>query len=116
MTQETKKVENKEEVKVERKLKGFAILEKEGSKGPYYNLEVETYGAKKALMFLTETQKEMVDIVGQANCYVDIETRKSKDNRLYDVIALHIGDEDIQDFFPKDRAFLPLAKLHYKKK
>ena len=118
MEKETKKIEETkiEEVKVERKLKGFEVVEKEGQKGVYYQLEVETYGGKKVAMYLSETQKELIDIIGKKDCYVDIETRKSKENRTYEVIALHIGEEDVQDFFPKDRAFLSLAKLHFKRK
>ena len=96
-------------------LKSFTILEKEGrTNNIYYQLEVETAGGKKAAMFMTENQKEYVEEIGKENCYVDIETRTSKENKEYPVVALHAGDE-VFDFFVKDRAFISLAKLHAKK-
>lgn len=112
---EEKKVENKVEVeKKESVIKGFQIIEKNGQRGVYYQLEVETYLGRKVTMFLSETQKEVIDIVGLDNCHCDIALRTSKENRKYGVIALAVGD-DTFDFFPKDRAFITLAKLHYKK-
>ena len=95
-------------------LKGFNILEKDGRTGNvYYQLEVETMKGKKATMFMTECQKDLVDEVGKEKCYVDIEARTSKDNKQYSVVALHVGEETF-DFFVKDRAFVSLARAHAK--
>ncbi len=93
-------------------LKGFSIVEKEGRMGNiYYQLQVETQKGKKTEIFMTESQKEYVDEIGKDNCYVDIENRESKEKKIYQVVALHAGDE-IFDFFVKDKAFVSLAKLH----
>ena len=95
-------------------LKGFNILEKEGRLGNlYYQLEVETQKGKKATMFMTENQKDFVNEIGKENCFVDIEYRNSKENKPYQVVALHVGDS-VFDFFVKDKAFIELAKFHAK--
>lgn len=100
-----------------RVLKSFEVIEKESSIGSvYYALSVKTFMGKEAVLFLSESQKELIDLVGIDNCFVDIETRVSKDNKKpYQVVALHISDEEIYDFFPRDRAFCKLAELQYKK-
>lgn len=97
-------------------LKGFEIIEGESQRTgrTFYKLAVKTQKDKVAEMFLSETQKEVVDLVGEANCWVDVETRTSAQNKGYNVIALHVGDEEVFDFFVKDRAFITLAKLHAK--
>ena len=96
-------------------LKGFEIVEAESRTGNvFYKLVVKTQKDKDCALFLSENQKEVIDLVGVENCWVDIETRKSSENKIYNVIALHIADEEVFDFFVKDRAFITLAKLHAK--
>lgn len=112
-----KKVE-KEEEKKQRVISSFQIITKtsEKSGNDYYILEVETFKQKKAQVFLTESQKALIDEIGITNCSVDVETRHSEEKKKdYDVIALRIGEEGVFDFFPKDRAFISLAKLQAKK-
>lgn len=104
-------MENQEE----RILKGFEIVEAESRTGNvFYKLVVKTRKDKECALFLSENQKEVIDLVGVENCWVDIETRKSSENKIYNVIALHVADEEVFDFFVKDRAFITLAKLHAK--
>lgn len=94
-------------------LKGFEIVEAESRTGNvFYKLVVKTQKDKDCALFLSENQKEVIDLVGVENCWVDIETRKSSENKIYNVIALHVGDVEVFDFFVKDRAFITLAKLH----
>lgn len=94
-------------------LKGFEIVEAESRTGNvFYKLVVKTQKDKECALFLSESQKEVIDLVGEANCWVDVETRKSAENKVYNVIALHISDVEVFDFFVKDRAFITLAKLH----
>ena len=96
-------------------LKGFEIVEAESRTGNvFYKLVVKTQKDKECALFLSENQKEVIDLVGVENCWVDIETRKSSENKIYNVIALHVADEEVFDFFVKDRAFITLAKLHAK--
>lgn len=96
-------------------LKGFEIVEAESRTGNvFYKLVVKTQKDKDCALFLSENQKEVIDLVGVENCWVDIETRKSSENKIYNVIALHVADEEVFDFFVKDRAFITLAKLHAK--
>ena len=96
-------------------LKGFEIVEAESRTGNvFYKLVVKTQKDKECSLFLSENQKEVIDLVGVENCWVDIETRKSSENKIYNVIALHVADEEVFDFFVKDRAFITLAKLHAK--
>ncbi len=100
------------------KLKSFEIVEKEKQNGTgvYYQLNVKTLKDKEAFMFLSESQKAVIDEVGIEKCRVDIEERKSgKTGNSYKVIALHIADIETFDFFPKDRAFITLAELHARK-
>lgn len=107
--------------KEEKKIKSIASFEvitrKSGKSGnDYYILQVKTVKGKLADLFLTESQKGLIEEVGVNNCQVDIETRHSnKKNKDYDVIALHIGEELTCDFFPRDRSFIALAKLQAKK-
>lgn len=90
--------------------KSFNVVEKESSKGnKFYMLSVTAQNDKTAEMFMSESQKELVDIVGLEGCSVDVVKRKSKAGSDYECICLHIG-EDSFDFFPKDRAFIVLAK------
>lgn len=96
-------------------LKGFEIVEAESRTGNvFYKLVVKTQKDKECALFLSENQKEVVDLFGEANCWVDVEQRKSAENKTYNVIALHVADEEVFDFFVKDRAFITLAKLHAK--
>lgn len=96
-------------------LKGFEIVEAESRTGNvFYKLVVKTQKDKECALFLSENQKEVIDLVGEANCWVDVEQRKSAENKTYNVIALHVADEEVFDFFVKDRAFITLAKLHAK--
>ena len=96
-------------------LKGFEIVEAESRTGNvFYKLVVKTQKDKECALFLSENQKEVIDLVGVENCWVDVETRKSSENKIYNVIALHVADEETFDFFVKDRAFITLAKLHAK--
>jgi hypothetical protein len=96
-------------------LKGFEIVEAESRTGNvFYKLVVKTQKDKDCALFLSENQKEVIYLVGVENCWVDIETRKSSENKIYNVIALHVADEEVFDFFVKDRAFITLAKLHAK--
>lgn len=96
-------------------LKGFEIVEAESRTGNvFYKLVVKTQKDKDCALFLSENQNEVIDLVGVENCWVDIETRKSSENKIYNVIALHVADEEVFDFFVKDRAFITLAKLHAK--
>lgn len=101
------------EYQEKRILKGFEIVEAESRTGNvFYKLVVKTQKDKDCALFLSENQKEVIDLVGVENCWVDIETRKSSENKIYNVIALHVGDVEVFDFFVKDRAFITLAKLH----
>lgn len=90
--------------------KSFNVVEKESSKGnKFYMLSVTAQNDKTVEMFMTESQKELYDLAGASNCHVEIARRKSKAGADYECIALHIG-EDVFDFFPRDRAFIALAK------
>lgn len=101
--------------KEKRLLKKFEIVEKESEKGTkYYKLVVTSHGDTTCEMFLTESQVAVVNIIGKNNCFVDIQSRKSKENKPYNVVALVCG-EDVFDFFPKDRAFITLARLQAQK-
>ena len=97
-------------------LKGFEIVEAESRTGNvFYKLVVKTQKDKECALFLSENQKEVIDLVGEANCWVDVETRVAAETKkVYNVIALHVADEEVFDFFVKDRAFITLAKLHAK--
>lgn len=97
-------------------LKGFKIEEgvSQRTGRPLYKFIVKTQKDKECMLFLSDNQKEVIDLVGVENCWVDIETRKSSENKIYNVIALHVADEEVFDFFVKDRAFITLAKLHAK--
>lgn len=111
--QEKKVEESKKQVK--KILKGFEIVEdySERTGRPLNKLVVKTQKDKECVLFLSDDQKEVVDTVGLDNCSVEIEQRRSKDNRVYDVIAFHVG-EFVFDFFTRNKAFIPLAKLHAK--
>lgn len=95
-------------------LKGFKIEEgvSQRTGRPLNKLIVNTQKDKECILFLSDNQKEVIDLVGEANCWVDVEQRKSAENKTYNVIALHVGDVEVFDFFVKDRAFITLAKLH----
>lgn len=102
-------------MKEKRLLKKFEIVEKESSNGNRYKkLIVHSMGDSTCELFLTDSQVGVVEIIGKENCYVDIQTRMSKENKPYNVISLVCG-EDVFDFFPKDRAFITLAKLQAQK-
>lgn len=111
----------KEEEKKETKksiIDHFEIVTRKSTKtgNDYFVLVVYTCKGKSADLFLSESQKALVDEVGLANVNVDVEARHSDAKKKdYDVIALHVGDEETFDFFPSDRAFISLAKLQAKK-
>ena len=98
-------------------IKKFEVIRKVSpkTKKEYYVLSVTNIADKTVELFLSESQFEMMKLVGIENCKVNIEPRVSKDNKNYDVIALRIED-DVFDFFPRDKAFISLAKLTYQKK
>lgn len=121
MEKELKKVEKVEETKVEkteieRKLKSFEIKAVQGSKGVYHKLVVKTFADKECQFYLAEDVNELVGVVGIENCFVDIATRKSKDDKNYKVIALNVGEYHY-DFFPdkRNQAFIALAEISAKK-
>lgn len=91
--------------------KSFEIIEKESSKSgnKYYLLSVTAQNGKSAEMFMSESQKDLYDLTPAENRSVEIAQRKSKAGNDYECICLKLG-EDSFDFFPKDRAFLSLAK------
>ena len=93
-------------------IKKFEIIRKvsKTTKKEYFVLSVTSIADKTAELFLSESQFEMMKLVGAENCKVNIEPRVSKDGKNYDVIALRI-----EDFFPRDKAFISLAKLTYQK-
>lgn len=94
---------------MEKVFKSFKIEQKEGLKGVYYKLSVENLKGITTEMFMTESQKQLIELIGKENCSVGIATRISKDNKTtYKVITLTAG-EDSFDFFPKDRGFIPLS-------
>lgn len=98
-------------------LKGFKIEEGVSQKTgrPLNKLIVKTQKDKECILFLSDNQKDVIDLVGEANCWVDVETRVAAETKkVYNVIALHVADEEVFDFFVKDRAFITLAKLHAK--
>ena len=97
-------------------IKKFEIIRKvsKTTKKEYFVLSVTSIADKTAELFLSESQFEMMKLVGAENCKVNIEPRVSKDGKNYDVIALRIED-DVFDFFPRDKAFISLAKLTYQK-
>ena len=110
-----KNVNEKENVK--KVIKSFEVITKKSEKtgNEYYLLEVTTHKGNKSQIFLSESQKAIIDEVGITNCSVNIETRHSDAKKKdYDVIAFHVADELVFDFFPKDRAFIVLAKLQAK--
>jgi hypothetical protein len=101
---------------MEKIFKSFKIEQKEGTKGLYYKLSVENLKGITTEMFMSESQKQLVELIGKENCSVGISTRTSKDNKMtYKVITLMAG-EDSFDFFPKDRGFIPLSIALAKKK
>lgn len=100
---------------MEKVFKEFKIVEKEGIKGKYYMIAVENFLGKVAEMFLTECQKELIDIEGIENCSVSVVERKSKENKPYKAIALFVGGE-VFDFFPRDRAFITLSEVIARRK
>ena len=93
-------------------IKKFEIIKKisKTTKREYYVLSVTSVADKSVELFLSESQFEMMKIVGAENCKVNIEPRVTKEGKNYDVIALRI-EEDVFDFFPRDKAFISLAKL-----
>lgn len=97
-------------------IKKFEVIRKVSpkTKNEYYVLAATSVANKTAEVFLSESMFDMMNLVGIENCKVDIEPRVSKEGKEYDVIALRI-DEDVFDFFPRDKAFIKLAKLTDKK-
>lgn len=97
-------------------LKGFKIEEGVSQKTgrPLNKLIVKTQKDKECILFLSDNQKDVIDLVGEANCWVDVEQRMSAENKPYNVIALHVADVEVFDLFVRDRAFITLAKLHAK--
>ena len=98
-------------------IKKFEIIKKisKTTKREYYVLSVTSVADKSVELFFSESQFEMMKIVGAENCKVNIEPRVTKEGKNYDVIALRIED-DVFDFFPRDKAFISLAKLTLSKK
>ena len=99
-----------------RLLAGFKIESTVTQTGKTFSkLIITTLMGKETSIFLSDTQLDIINLVGQDNCYVDIESRYSSEKRKnYNVIVLHCADE-ILEFFVKDRAFITLALLHAKK-
>lgn len=115
---EETKIDETIEQSVERPklLKGFKIEQSTTQAGKQLiKLFVSSLQDKEASLFLSETQLEIINMVGIDACYVDIEKRYSSEKKKsYYVIALHCEDV-ILDFFVKDRAFVTLALLQAKK-
>lgn len=128
MKEEMKKEEiKKEETKIDnnsviqlaekpRLLKGFRVEETTTQAGKKYSkLFITTLQDKETSLFLSDSQIEIINLVGQDNCFVDIEKRYSdKVKKSYYVVALHC-DDVVLEFFVKDRAFVTLALLQAKK-
>lgn len=101
---------------MEKVFKGFKILEKEKKDGgKWYQLSIENLNGKTAEVYLTDNQKDLIDLIGFDNCFLFISERKSKDNRPYKTITLKVGEDEF-DFFPRDRAFISLSLAIAKKK
>lgn len=98
-------------------IKKFEVIKKVSTKTKkeYYVLSVTSIADKTIELFLSDSEFEMMKLVGIENCKVNIEPRVSKEGVNYDVIALRV-EEDVFDFFPRDKAFIKLAKLTYSKK
>ena len=112
------KVENVAEVKEEitNIFKSFDIQPKTTSFGTSYVLKLSTYGNYDFEIKLSETQKMMIDEVGKENCKVSVESRYSQDKRkAYNVVALHVGDIETFDLFPRDRTAISLSRLYFNK-
>ena len=76
-------------------IKKFEIIKKisKTTKREYYVLSVTSVADKSVELFLSESQFEMMKIVGAENCKVNIEPRVTKEGKNYDVIALRIEDD-----------------------
>ena len=96
--------------------KSFDVQPKTTNYGTSYVLKLKTHGDYEFEIRLAETQKLMIDEVGIENCSVAVESRYSQEKRkAYSVVALHVGEIDVFDLFPRDRTTLSLARLHFDK-
>lgn len=96
--------------------KSFDVQPKTTNYGTSYVLKLKTHGDYEFEIRLAETQKMMIDEVGKDSCFVAVESRYSQDKRkAYNVVALHVGEIDVFDLFPRDRTTLSLARLHFDK-
>ena len=96
--------------------KSFDIQPKETSYGLSYYLKLQTYGNYAFEIKLSESQRLLITEVGKEHCFPCVESRFSTDKRKnYLVVALHVGDIDTFDLFPRERNALSLAKLYFDK-